>query len=99
LGTDHPAIAREEFWFEGQGLQHSMTHLVSVVADGSDPARAKGEFAALFGGSTVPESAIDAAFNDLVQAIKESGVTPGDLATISGSETGQGGSSSPGGPA
>jgi len=99
LGTDHPAIAREEFWFEGQGLQHSMTHLVSVVADGSDPARAKGEFAALFGGSTVPESAIDAAFNDLVQAIKESGVTPGDLATVDALETDEGGSPSPGGPA
>jgi len=99
LGSDRPAIARKDLWFEGQGLQRSITQLVSAVADGSDPARARGEFAALFGGSSVPESAIEAAFNDLLQAIKESGLTPDDLATVDALEAGEGGSPSPGGPA
>src|SRR3954471_6088842 len=36
LGPDGPALAWKDLWFEGQGLQNSMTHLVSAVADGSD---------------------------------------------------------------
>jgi hypothetical protein len=52
------------------------------VASGSDTAQARGDFNALFRGSSVPHSAVDAAFSDLVLAIKDSGVTPADLTAV-----------------
>jgi hypothetical protein len=75
-------IEQSGYWFEGQNLQKAVSELANAVARGNDTTQAHTNFTALFNGSSVPPSAIDATFNELVQAIKDSGVSAADLTTV-----------------
>jgi cell division protein FtsB len=82
LDEDAQTIAQDGYWFEGNNLQSVISELATAVAGGTSTTQAQADFTALFSGSTVPQSAIDTTFNDLVQVIKDSGVTPTDLTTV-----------------
>jgi hypothetical protein len=86
VGTDSRAFAQAGYWFEGQGLEKAVTELAMAVAGGGDTTQARDDFNALFNGSSVPQSAVDAAFDDLAQIIKDSGVTPMDLTAVANDE-------------
>jgi cell division protein FtsB len=87
LSSDEQTIAQDGYWFEGQNLSPVISELATAVSGGTSTAQAQADFTALFSGSTVPQSAIDATFNDLVQIIKDSGVTPIDLTTVAGDQS------------
>jgi hypothetical protein len=87
LSTDEQTIEQSGYWFEGQNLQKAVSELATAVASGSDMTQAHADFTALFKGSSVPQSAIDATFNDLVQALKDSGVSAADLTTVATDQT------------
>ena len=82
LAADGKAISAAGLWLNPQSLDKVTAELATAVAAGTDTTQAKTDFAALFTGSSVSQATIDAAFTDLVKAIKDSGVTSAQLATI-----------------
>jgi hypothetical protein len=88
LSTDEQTIEPSGYWFEGQNLQKAVSELANAVASGNDTTQAHTDFTALFNGSSVPQSAIDATFNELVQAIKDSNVSAADPTNLSNEGSG-----------
>jgi hypothetical protein len=80
LQGDDMAAAKAGVKLDGAALIKVQNEVARAVLMGN-PGTAAADFAALFGGK-MPKGAIDRAFNDEVQIVKDSKVTPADLARI-----------------
>lgn len=87
LTGDSQTIAGAGFWINPQNLQKTVSELATAVAGSADTTQAKTDFNALFTGSSVAQTTIDKAFNDLVQTIQDSKVTAEDLTTLAADQT------------
>jgi cell division protein FtsB len=82
LATDNQTIVGAGLHLDPQSLKTVTTELATAVAGGTDTNQAKTDFNALFKGSSVPQTAIDKTFTDIVQTITDSKVTATDLQTV-----------------
>jgi hypothetical protein len=82
LDADSQAIAQAGFRFDRTSLQKLVSELATAVAGNSSTTQAQNDFTALFSGSSVASTTITSAFNHLVKAIQDSGVTAADLTTV-----------------
>jgi len=82
LNVDSQAIAKAGHVPNIQGLPPVVLETAKAVASGAATTQAQADFNALFGGSSVPTSVIDKAFDDLIQTIEDSKVTSSNLSTI-----------------
>jgi hypothetical protein len=82
LATDSQAIAQAGFRINSQNLEKVTTELATAVAAGNSASQAQSDFAALFSGSSVAQTTITTAFNDMIKAIQDSGVTSTDLNNV-----------------
>lgn len=80
LGGDDQAIVVAGVKLDGKALLKATDGLVRAVLNGN-PAPAKADFVALFGGK-LASAAVDKAFNDMVQIVKDSKITLAQLNTI-----------------
>ena len=65
-----------------QSLDKVVSELATAVAGGTSTTQAQTDFIALFSSSSVSTTTINTAFNDLVKAVLDSKVVPGDLTTV-----------------
>ena len=83
LENDGLAISQAGFYFNLQSLDKVVSELATAVAGGTSTTQAQTDFTALFGSkSSVSTMTITTAFNDLVKAVQDSKVLPGDLTTV-----------------
>jgi hypothetical protein len=82
LANDAQAITQAGFYFKESALDPVISELAVAVAGGNSTSQALTDFTALFSGSSVSSTTITNTFNDLVKAIKDSGVTTNDLSTV-----------------
>ena len=82
LVTDGQTIAGAGLRLDPQNLDKVVNELVTAVVAGTDTTPAKTDFNALSTGSNVAQTSIDKTFNDLVQTIQDSKITPADLTTL-----------------
>ncbi len=80
LGGDDQAIVVAGIKLDGKALLKATDGLVRAVLNGN-PAPAKADFVALFGGK-LTTAATDKAFNDMVKIVKDSKITLAQLNTI-----------------
>ncbi|MDB5386095.1 MAG: hypothetical protein JWM11_1741, partial [Planctomycetaceae bacterium] len=80
LGGDDQTVVRAKITLDGKALIQATDKLVRAVLAGN-PATAKSDFGALFGGK-LAQTDIDKAFNDMVNIVKDSKITLAQLNTI-----------------
>jgi hypothetical protein len=90
LSSDGQAITQLLFSGAGigvnwNGAQSATSELASAVAAGTSTAQAHADFIASFT-SGMPQSVLDKAFGDLVQAVEDSHVTTADLTAVANDE-------------
>jgi hypothetical protein len=86
LAADSQAISAAGFTINASNLKTVVSELASAVAGGTSTAQAQTDFNNLFSGSSVSQTVITKAFNDMVQAITDSKVTTADLQTVAADE-------------
>jgi predicted outer membrane protein len=82
LVVDSQAIHRAGFSFDSQSLNQAISELATAVAGGMSTTQAQTDFSALFNGSSVSTTTINTTFSDLIKAIQDSKVLPGDLTAV-----------------
>jgi hypothetical protein len=82
LASDSQAMEQACAHINVQALDKAVNELATAIAGKGSTAQAQTDFQAASANTSVPETAVSEAFNDLNKAITDSGVTTQDLTTV-----------------
>ncbi len=82
LASDSQAIAQAGARVDVKALDSAVNELATALTAGTSTTQAQTDFQAVFANTSVPAATVTQAFNDLTTAIKASGITSTDLATV-----------------
>jgi hypothetical protein len=86
LGSDSQVIAGSGVKLDGPSLTKVTSELATAVTGGADASQAKSDFNALFANSSISQTTVDKAFNDMTVAIQHSNVTSANLQTVAAAQ-------------